>query len=85
MLQFEHAPQPPDPEELAAGVPEGRCPRVHHVPASHHELPGEPLLLPSPTGPLINTCTLLGARIQLVPRLVYCDTSLFRLLVCVCV
>lgn len=40
VLQLRYSLQQQDNQELAAGQPEGRRARVHHVPASNHELPG---------------------------------------------
>lgn len=40
LFQLQHSAEQENPEELPAGLQERRRPRLHHVPACHHELPG---------------------------------------------
>lgn len=40
LSQLQHAAEQENAEELSAGLQERRRPRLHHVPACHHELPG---------------------------------------------
>lgn len=40
LSQLQHAAEQKNAEELPAGLQERRRPRLHHVPACHHELPG---------------------------------------------
>lgn len=49
--QLQHAAEQENAEELPAGLQEGRRPRLHHVPACHHELPGQAPLHPPQSMP----------------------------------
>lgn len=49
LFQLQHTAEPQNSEKLQTGLQERRRPRLHHVPARYHELPGQPSALPQRT------------------------------------